>query len=707
MTHRQGWLASWRIWSVGFLFVAMALLWLGWPLVALDFDLWYHLAGGAYIIAHHALPTGPFFSYITVPSGWVDYYWLFQVLVHGLYRAGGYPALVLLRAGLYLATVALVYRYCREGTGREAKAGFLPCLVLACAFALALMPRELILRPHAFTYLFLVVLHYVVNRRQRLAWLLPVAAVAWANLHGVEYPVVMLACGAYLAEYFADTLLGRPQASRLRAVRWPLIASLYAVLATPAGLALLPKPFASPPFHEIGVIELAPQPLDKFLALFFYPDGRLVEGATNALVLAAVAGAVWLGARRRLRLSRLVLLAGGLVLLPMMRRFTFEFMLLTLPILGDAAGLVLDKVRRHGLAWPAGATWAATAAVILLTLVTTSTYLGNRPHYPVDLSRLPEGVCQFLLRQGPGGRVYNVPNPGGYLQWRLHPKYTIGMDMETMLFSTRDLYASVNAFGDAAVLGKVLDQYQPTFLLAEVGDAQARKTIGAFPRFVPVFFDDVLMLYADGQAHPDLVGRYRLEALDPVAWQKDDYEAMSPERREAVMAECRRLLEVYPGGMTAHTIAAKVRLASGDTAYAKIHADVIIRRFPDRYMGYALKGLVAFKEEHYEEALDLYRLALDRALPVEAPMVRRNIYAAYVRLRRFDKAYAALLAVCNPLGRGTPAKDLYDLSLAAVASGHGREGRALLELARCKVPAEDTRLAADIEEFRRTLPAAP
>ena len=182
---------SWRALPVLVFFLVAAVLWLRWPIVAFDFDLWYHLAGGRYILQHLAVPTTPFFSYLSVPTGWVDYYWLFQVLAEGLYRLDGYVVLIVLRAGLYLGTIALVYRYVREAQPEEDAWGSLLAILIACAFALALIPRELLLRPHAFTYLYILVLHFSVNFRRRWVWWLPPATVIWANLHGVEYPVVM------------------------------------------------------------------------------------------------------------------------------------------------------------------------------------------------------------------------------------------------------------------------------------------------------------------------------------------------------------------------------------------------------------------------------------------------------------------------------------------------------------------------------------
>lgn len=687
---------SWRHIPIIGLFLGLAFLWWRWPVIALDFDLWYHLAGGAYIAEHLRLPTEPFFSFIPAEKTWLDYYWLYQVLVHGLYAAAGYPALIALRGAIFLGSVACVYLYLRDCCRDNANKALVPIVALTCAYALALQPRDLLLRPHAITYLFILFVHYVLNCKQRLAWWLPVLTVVWANIHGVEYPVVLLVYGAYLAEYFLDTLLSRPNRDRYRPVRWPIIVSLYAILFTPAGLSLLAKPFASPPFHELSVIELASQPLVKFLDFFFFPDGRLVGTAAHVLVVASVVGAVGLAVLRRLRLGRLVLLVGGLALLPMMQRFTFEFMVIALPVLGDALSVWLERSRKQ---WDERLVAAVCLAVVALTLWSTGEYLGNRPSFPVEKSRLPEGVCNFLMTQGPGGRIYNVPNPGGYLQWRLYPKYAIGMDMQTMLFSTSDLYSASAAFGDKTVLERMLVRYDPGFLLSYVGDKEFKKVVAAFPQFVQVYFDDVLVLYADANKYPVLARDFRLEVLDHTDWQSDDFEKMDERKRDKALAECQRLLQFYPEGLTANAIAAKILLAQNSPALAEIHADTALRYYPDRFMGYALKGLVAFKQNRFEDSLRWHRQALARAMPTESEAVRRNIYAAYVRLRAFDKAYETLLEVSNPMRVTTSAKDLYDLALSAVAAGRTREGKALLDLARLKVAAKDEGMLQEIGEL--------
>ena len=58
-----------------------------WPIVFLDADLWYHMNGGRYIAEHWRIPTESFFSFLSPPRAYVDYYWLFQVLVYSIYKS--------------------------------------------------------------------------------------------------------------------------------------------------------------------------------------------------------------------------------------------------------------------------------------------------------------------------------------------------------------------------------------------------------------------------------------------------------------------------------------------------------------------------------------------------------------------------------------------------------------------------------------------
>src|ERR1700737_273947 len=77
-----------------------------------DPDIWWHLATGRWILQHHALPmTDPFSSY-GLGKPWIDYSWMFDVIVQLLYRPFGYAAIayfeVLSRMALAVALFHLV-----------------------------------------------------------------------------------------------------------------------------------------------------------------------------------------------------------------------------------------------------------------------------------------------------------------------------------------------------------------------------------------------------------------------------------------------------------------------------------------------------------------------------------------------------------------------------------------------------------------------
>lgn len=693
---------SFRSYLVLTLLAGMGVLLALWPIVAYDNDLFYHLAGGRYIFENLRLPDGPYFSYLASAGTWVDYYWLHQVFLYTFFKLGGYEALVLVRAALFILTVWFVYRYLSGQARQGGNGATLLVLSLTILYAMAILPRDLLLRPHVFSYMGIAVFMLIINQRPQLGWLLPAIGVVWVNLHGVEYPVMLLICGAYLCEYFIAKLLRRPVPNELRQLRWPLIATMYTVLATPAGTGLLLKPFAAPLFHELVINELRATKLSDLVVFSLYPVSNAVGSLANLLMVILGVSATVLCVMRRIRLSRLILIAGGLLLLPQSRRFTYEFVLLLLPLIGDALFLLSQKTR--DISWRAAV--STGLAMVCGTIFVVVGYLGYRPHFPLSHGQLPVGVCDFLEKEGPGGRILNEPNSGGYLVWRLHPKYSLFMDMETMLFSSFDFFQSSNFAHDKTVLGKMLERYAPDFIMIAKDDQGFAETMAGFPRLVPVFLDDYAVLYADSDKHPGLVGKYRMEALPIAGMASADYKAMNSETRAKALVEAQRLLAVYPEGLVANAVVTKILMAEGQLEKAAVHAEMMVSRHPEHFMGYALGAQVAFEQNDFKRAVKLNLKALDRANPVEGVSIKRNLYAAYVRLEEYSKGYEALKDVANPLVWNTPAKDLYDLGIVAALSGKGREGLLLLDMALTKAPAEDEELIKEIEKYRTKLNSA-
>src|SRR3974390_1697129 len=140
-----------------------------------DPDLWGHLRFGLDILRDHRLPVVDPYSF-TQDVPWINHEWLHELLSAGAYQLVGVSGLIMLKAMLIAATLAVV---------GEALAGTtLPIQWTAVAFAaLAILPLSLTIRPQVWTLFFLAVECRILATRRRF-WGLPFLFVAWANLHG-------------------------------------------------------------------------------------------------------------------------------------------------------------------------------------------------------------------------------------------------------------------------------------------------------------------------------------------------------------------------------------------------------------------------------------------------------------------------------------------------------------------------------------------
>jgi len=229
-------------------------------------DFWLHLATGRDLL--HNLPqwmstpgTDPY-SY-TGTGSWVNHSWLTDVLLYGVYQSLGGPAVVILKAVLVSALVALMLSLRRRGQGL-----WLPGVGTALA-VLALSPR-LLLQPAVISFLFLGITVAVLLRRElraepdgarkrpaapvpwlgepadRWLWILPPLFALWVNLDAWFF-VGPLALALYLGGTLVEGFLsvGKPDAARpgaWRPLAAVLAAGLIACLLSPFGFRGLTLP---------------------------------------------------------------------------------------------------------------------------------------------------------------------------------------------------------------------------------------------------------------------------------------------------------------------------------------------------------------------------------------------------------------------------------------------------------------------------------
>jgi tetratricopeptide (TPR) repeat protein len=670
---------------------------IAWPIVMTDTDLWYHLSGGRYFWQNGTIAHDAFFSYITPPKSWYNYYWLFQAIIYKIFQWMDYYGLIALRCILYFLTALFIcFSFVRR---HENRTELLFGIFLFVVCAIVILGRELTVRPHLFSYLFIVVFLYILEFNQNKIWLLLLLGIFWSNIHGIEYPVMFLIVFAYLAETYwwqfrkiqtGDTL-GKKE-------KWLLIAVFYTIFITPGVIELVQTPFSvsfqNAAYQHLYVSELIPIPFRDFFIFAPVSVQGLIALLQNLIVLLAAAFlliGLW---KRKLRISHAIIFIGAIMLLAKHGRFTCEFTLLSIPLLRHGARLIAERIqfprRVVNIALP--------VVVVLIPLLVFHGNLGNRPAYPFSQSNLPTGIVRFLNQHAPGGKILNEANTGGYLPWALSPQFKIYMDMQMTIFSDTDFSVASNVFFDANAFKAFIQKYDPSFISISLNRPQFKKIVANYPQFVPVFFDDAELLYVNKAHYGDLAKKYALKAIDPFHYAEIIYKDESAEKLSATFAEATRMRDQDPANYRANHILSSISVVLRQYDKAMYHAEEIIRFYPEQSHGYALKGDALFWMERYEEAARLYKKALDMGRTSKAENVYWNLHASYFNLKEYKKAYNLLSKYVNPFNPNTDYKEIYQLGISASTVGKFREAVTFLKIARMKVPSDDAEYTKKVKD---------
>jgi hypothetical protein len=168
-----------------------------------DGDTGWHIRTGEWILAHGRVPREDIFSFTRPGQPWFAWEWLSDIAMGWLHRTGGMQAVLLGAIVLICLTQALLYRLIRRKCGSVLIAFVLTWIAAAGSSI------HWLARPHLFTMLFLIVFYSILEeKRMRLLFILPVAAVLWTNLHGGFLAGILLV-GAYAGGELMSALLAR------------------------------------------------------------------------------------------------------------------------------------------------------------------------------------------------------------------------------------------------------------------------------------------------------------------------------------------------------------------------------------------------------------------------------------------------------------------------------------------------------------------
>lgn len=168
-----------------------------------DTDFWWHLKTGELILERGELPQVDWYTFTDQDQPWIDLHWGFQLFITLLYRLGGVNLVILAKAAVITAAVAVAWL----AGGRGLPAWLKALLWVPAVICISGRGYE---RPEMLSQLFLAAWLWIarsVEQRPRLVWLLPALQIVWVNCHAL-FVLGLVVGAAYVADRVAREAAG-------------------------------------------------------------------------------------------------------------------------------------------------------------------------------------------------------------------------------------------------------------------------------------------------------------------------------------------------------------------------------------------------------------------------------------------------------------------------------------------------------------------
>jgi Flp pilus assembly protein TadD len=598
-----------------------------------DFDVWWHLKSGQYIITHRTVPTHDIFSYFAQGRTWIAHEWLFEVALFLVYQIAGLTGVIGFNSLIVLVAFTFTFLTLRR---LKVDAAIGAPLVITAAF---LVTFRAFARPHIVTeallalYLMVLVSYKYIPSvragRKRLWWLLAVQLV-WANTHSG----MVLGVGLFVLFAVMELI----QHELARRVKWCSRSTLEpeeSRFLLGIAAALLAVSFLNPNFHRslLYPFIITSEPVFsggvKELQTPLLPIFRHADFFVCFMILLAAGVASFLLNWRRLELANLAVFvlpaAASLIAL----RNLPIFGLLAVPVIAvnlqTVVGSWRSAIRRTRLRIPHCALRIAlllVAAGLLVLVFARGVNVGSdvrKPAFGYDRRIFPAKAADFVARNRIQGNIFSTMEYGGYFIWRLYPEHQVFIDGRLDVYGPSMFETYGRMFWSAPVFDTMVQKYDITCCVlpqppsnTAVTQNYIGRTLARRSDWSLVYWDDLALIYLrDVPSNRQLIGANAYQALLPILLglpERADSSSPSFKLRqnERLLDEARRAVNENP--------ASPLALTTLGIAYAQAdrHADA------RQAFGQALA-----QDPNYSEAL----LALG---------------VSYLQLQEFPKAIAPL-----------------------------------------------------------------
>jgi len=408
-----------------------------------DYDFWWHLETGKYIVENRSLPQSDLFAYTSheeptkIKSLILKGYWLSQAIFFKVYNQWDLKGIIILRSLLLMLFLLLIFL-----TVKKQGLSDLPALLMVTGvFFLAIkFTGE---RPQQFTFLFFSLSMYLLEdfriTRSKKILLLPLAILLLANMHP-GYIVCILLLSLYLLG--EGVLLVRrkgPVDKGFKLLFSVWVSALILSFFNPNGFSVFRMMLAhGAQASGSGIVEFMPT-FSAYTNYYSQPDYTYI----GFLLLSLLS----LRYIRKIGLVHVLVLITFTVMSMVSLRYLIFYMCAAAPILSRVIlyaaeekyinsffrGLKTREGLLYGLAFILGAVlvFSEIPAFARYEFTENATFAA------------PKGAADFLNSQEIYGNMFNEYGFGGYLIWRLYPDKKVFIDGRNLENGVYDEYNAI------------------------------------------------------------------------------------------------------------------------------------------------------------------------------------------------------------------------------------------------------------------------
>ncbi|MCH7604962.1 hypothetical protein IID24_03170 [Patescibacteria group bacterium] len=517
-----------------------------------DFDIWWHLAGGQFMIENWQFPYIDTFSYTANGISWLPNSWGFTALTYLGFQLFGLDGLNILKALVSLSIfLVIVFYLFREKLLNLFSLSF---VVLALFF----IHDGFSLRPHTLSYLFFVLFvtllfTYKKHRTYQLIAALAAVQLVWTNLHasfiwGLIFTTLFVAADHGFRTFRVDRksiILGMSIG----------IASLAHIFYGPIFLWRIVTEFLSPA-AQVPIRDLLP----ASTASFFSFPGIVLVFAWLLIIFMSIKKKQF-----DILLSTLIIT----VIAFLSSRFVRDLVLFLAILTPMYLPYLRDRIPKQIFITPK---WIFRASFFAFLFVLFFIAKSSSPGIGLGLSKFsyPVEAVEFIQREQllekSTGNLYHTYNFGGYLIWANQP-HKVFIDGRVRPYLGKIFNRYWNNFEGGEVWQDTQTRYNITTALMTLPHISGGRVYNtSSPMFAKnewalIYYDDVAAIYVRRvEELQDVIETYEYTFLDP---QNLDTTYLQPliqsqEDFDAVLEELQRALSLNPDSYRLHFTAAYV-----------------------------------------------------------------------------------------------------------------------------------------------------